>query len=99
MDYVDGCTLKSLLDAGYRMSLKVIVRVMTDLLAGLQYSHERGVIDPDIKPGNIMVTGGEGPGRGQSKIADFGIARIDRSSMTQVGTEVAGLVETVFRPR
>ncbi len=54
---------------------------MQDLLTGLQFSHERGVVHRDIKPANVMLTS-----TGQAKIADFGIARIESSSMTQAGT-------------
>ncbi len=54
---------------------------MEELLAGLQFSHERGVVHRDIKPANVMLTSD-----GQVKIADFGIARIESSSMTQAGT-------------
>ncbi len=86
MEFVDGHTLKSLLDAGDRMPVATVGRVMADLLAGLRYSHERGVIHRDIKPANIMITGGDGHGSGQAKIADFGIARIESSNMTQAGT-------------
>ena len=86
MEFVDGHTLKGLLDAGERMALPNIGRIMTDVLGGLQYSHDRGVVHRDIKPANIMVVGGEGDGRGQAKIADFGIARIESSNLTQAGT-------------
>ena len=86
MEFVDGTTLKALLDAGERMAVPQVGRVMADLLAGLAYSHERGVIHRDIKPANIMIVGGEGHGSGQAKIADFGIARIESSNMTQAGT-------------
>jgi eukaryotic-like serine/threonine-protein kinase len=81
MEYVDGPSLKSLLDKHERFSLPRIVRIMEDLLSGLQYSHERGVVHRDIKPANLMLTSS-----GQGKIADFGIARIESSSMTQAGT-------------
>ena len=81
MEYVDGPQLKSLLDKNERFPLPQIVRIMEDLLAGLQYSHERGVVHRDIKPANLMLTL-----TGQAKIADFGIARIESSSMTQAGT-------------
>ena len=53
---------------------------MQDILAGLQYSHEQGVIHRDIKPANIMLTRD-----GHAKIADFGIARIEHSDVTQIG--------------
>ena len=81
MEYVDGPSVKSLLDKQERFALPDVMRIMEDLLAGLQFSHERGVVHRDIKPANVMLTTG-----GQAKIADFGIARIESSSMTQAGT-------------
>jgi eukaryotic-like serine/threonine-protein kinase len=81
MEFVDGPSLKTLLDREERFALADTVRVMDDLLTGLQFSHERGVVHRDIKPANVMLTSA-----GQAKIADFGIARIESSSMTQAGT-------------
>jgi serine/threonine-protein kinase len=81
MEFVDGPSLKNLLDKNERFPLPRIVQIMEDLLAGLQFSHERGVVHRDIKPANLMLTKS-----GQGKIADFGIARIESSSMTQAGT-------------
>src|ERR1700722_9252294 len=81
MEYVDGPPLKNLLDKNERFPLPRITRIMEDLLNGLQFSHERGVVHRDIKPANLMLTKS-----GQAKIADFGIARIESSSMTQAGT-------------
>jgi serine/threonine-protein kinase len=81
MEYVDGPPLKNLLDKHERFPLPRIVQIMQDLLTGLQFSHERGVVHRDIKPANLMLTKS-----GQAKIADFGIARIESSSMTQAGT-------------
>ena len=81
MEYVDGPSVKSLVDKHERFGLPETLRIMTDLLNGLQFSHARGVVHRDIKPANIMLTS-----EGQGKIADFGIARIESSSMTQAGT-------------
>ena len=81
MEFVDGPTLKGLLDAEERLPVSETVRIMQDILAGLAYSHERGVVHRDIKPANIMLTK-----ENRAKIADFGIARIESSSMTQAGT-------------
>lgn len=80
IEFVDGGTLKSALEEGRRFSIAEIDRLMQDILAGLQYSHERGVIHRDIKPANIMLTRER-----HAKIADFGIARIEHSDATQVG--------------
>src|SRR5487761_2139186 len=65
MEYVDGPTLKSLLDKHERFALRDIQRVMDDLLAGLQFSHDRGVVHRDIKPANVMLNGER-----RGKIAD-----------------------------
>ncbi len=80
MEFVDGGTLKSVLEDGKRFSIAAVNLVMQDILAGLQYSHGQGVIHRDIKPANIMLTR-----EGRAKIADFGIARIENSDITQVG--------------
>ena len=81
MEFVEGRSLKEVLDANERMAAPEVMRLMGDVLAGLAYSHGRGVVHRDIKPANIMLTAED-----QAKIADFGIARIEASSMTQAGT-------------
>jgi serine/threonine protein kinase len=81
MEYVDGESLKAVLDRHERFAIPDIIRVMDELLAGLGFSHERGVVHRDIKPANLMLTKD-----GRLKIADFGIARIESSGLTQVGT-------------
>lgn len=81
MELVEGGSLKGRLDKNERFTIPDIVRIMGEVCAGLAYSHQRGVVHRDIKPGNIMMTTD-----GQVKIADFGIARLENSSMTQVGT-------------
>ena len=81
MEFAPGTELKKILDKGERLPPAEAVRIMEGVLAGLQYSHERGVVHRDIKPGNIIISPD-----GTVKIADFGIARIESSSMTQAGT-------------
>ncbi len=81
MEFVEGQSLKQCLDAGQRFRVSETVRIMEHLLAGLQYSHDKGVMHRDIKPGNVILAND-----GQVKLADFGIARIESSVMTVVGT-------------
>lgn len=52
------------------MPVAEAVDIATEVLSALAYSHERGIVHRDIKPGNIMVNE-----RGDIKVMDFGIAR------------------------
>ena len=81
MELIEGQPLKALLDQEHRLAPDAAIRVMVGLLDALGYSHGCGVIHRDIKPTNIILTKS-----GAVKIADFGIARIENSEMTQVGT-------------
>ncbi len=82
MEFVEGRSLKDLLEGG-PLPLRQIGRIMDGVLAGLEYSHANGVIHRDIKPGNLMLTKD-----GTVKIADFGVARIESSELTQDGTMI-----------
>ncbi len=53
---------------------------MSQILDALDYSHRQGVIHRDIKPANIFMLPD-----GSVKVADFGIAHIEASNLTQVG--------------
>ncbi len=81
MEFVEGSSLKERLAADERLPLSEALRLMDDVLAGLAYSHARGVVHRDVKPANVMIAQD-----GRAKLADFGIARIESSSMTQAGT-------------
>jgi len=82
MEYADGEDLKQVL-ARRRLTLQETYEVMKQLLVALDYSHRHGVVHRDIKPANVMVRPGP-----CIQVMDFGIARIDSSSLTQAGTVV-----------
>ncbi len=81
MELVKGRELKEFFEAGERFSTADTVRVMTQILAALAYSHRQGVVHRDIKPANIFLLPD-----GTVKVADFGIAHIESSELTQLGT-------------
>ena len=81
MELVRGRDLKSLFDSGKRFTLAETGGLMAELLAALHHAHERGVVHRDVKPGNIILLDDGGV-----KVADFGIARLDTSELTQLGS-------------
>ncbi|HRQ40236.1 MAG TPA: protein kinase [Chloroflexota bacterium] len=75
MELLDGDTLHARLNEyrvrGETMPTGEMVRILLDVLDGLAYAHQEGMIHRDIKPANILLTR-----RGQVVLADFGIAQI-----------------------
>jgi len=83
MECVQGKELKDHFQANERFTTADIVRIMTQILNALEYSHKQGVVHRDIKPANIFMLAD-----GSVKVADFGIAHLETSNMTQVGTAI-----------
>ena len=81
MEFVEGRELRDHFDASERFPMAEIVRIMGQLLEALDYSHKNGVVHRDIKPANIILLKD-----GTVKVADFGIARIESSNLTQAGS-------------
>lgn len=81
MELVAGRPLTHFLREGVPMELPRVLLILTQLLEALSYSHERGVVHRDIKPGNLLIV----PKGTVVKITDFGIARIESSVLTQHG--------------
>jgi serine/threonine protein kinase len=71
MEYVEGKSLKELLQVKKRLDLGEAIAIITQVAEGLSYAHAHNVIHRDIKPANILLDKDN-----KVKISDFGIAKV-----------------------
>jgi len=83
MEYIDGPTLKSVLNEGL-LPQEQVLRYAAAIADAMAYAHKRGMVHRDIKPANIMFTGDRQP-----VLTDFGIAKmLTLSGLTASGAMV-----------
>lgn len=88
MEYLEGESLGSRMDRlGGRISLGDALCITNKLLSILEVAHESGVVHRDIKPDNVFITSNF-----ETKLLDFGIARLEAShapnSRTKTGMAI-----------
>jgi eukaryotic-like serine/threonine-protein kinase len=85
MEFVDGKSLEQILQQRGKLPEEFIFRIAKEVLEGLSYAHEQGVVHRDIKPSNILITENE-----TVKITDFGIATIASAPSLTIEGNVVG---------
>lgn len=86
MECIDGQSLQQKIDKVGTLEVEEILRIGSQIAAGLAAAHKQGLMHRDIKPANILLE----KGVERVKITDFGLARaVDDMSVTRTG-EITG---------
>jgi serine/threonine-protein kinase len=78
-EHLQGRTLAEVARAG-PLPWREALRIAREAALGLQHAHAQGVVHRDIKPANIMLLAS-----GETKIMDFGIAKVPAAHLTAAG--------------
>ena len=86
MPYVEGESLRERIRREKQLPVDEALRIAREVADALEYAHQQGVVHRDIKPGNILLSGGH------AIVADFGIAKaisaVDPEGLTESGIAV-----------
>ena len=85
MPFVKGESLRARLTRSGELSVNEAVHILRDVAAALAYAHGEGVVHRDIKPDNVILSGGV------AVVTDFGVAKAVDVAATEGGAHKSGL--------
>jgi serine/threonine-protein kinase len=88
MELVEGTSLEEELRRGRRFHWREATQIAIQVSRALKHAHDHGVVHRDIKPANILLDP-----RGQTKLADFGIARLFGATGVTIAGGVLGTAD------
>jgi serine/threonine protein kinase len=84
MEYVPGRSLREEFDRVGRLDPERAATMACAVADALHAAHDEGIVHRDVKPANLLIRDADGA----IKVADFGVARVTTSELTQSGTSL-----------
>jgi eukaryotic-like serine/threonine-protein kinase len=86
MEFLEGKPLSEALRSGLTLNVRQVVALVERVADAVDYAHKNGIVHRDVKPANIMLLDDGGV-----KVMDFGVARLEDSTLTAAGTVVGSV--------
>jgi len=85
MPFIAGESLRVRLSRTGELPVNETMRILRDVVSALAYAHENGVMHRDVKPDNVLLSGGV------AVVTDFGVAKAVSASTANPAADITGL--------